>query len=259
MVLKEEFLNLINDINRVANEHGYVNGKDWANQAYIKGKLKYDEKEDLIRFIQMRNMVSHGGADRVNIFKEDIIRLEHYKKVLYDMLGIIIIKKINEVNAIKTKNNKKTKEFTPDPFNELLKPRYTGKASDKIRNMFIESKGKIHITTLTGKEYDVFLNYDGESFRTRALPLYNGYDFKIFDITYDLLVRSNGKVVKGNCRNYRLGEGKCTVDTLCGTLGYEYFGNKTGDSVFDTSFIVCAIMDYVGICKNTRGYLLLAK
>lgn len=259
MFLKEEFLNLINDINRVASEHGYVNGKDWANQAYINGKLTFDEKDELFRFVQMRNMVSHGGADRVNIFKEDIIKLEYYKKVLYDMVGIISAKKARNMKTISSNNKKVTKKFTPDSFNESLKPRYTCKASDIIRNMFIEKKGRIHITTLNGKEYDVFISNDGKRFDTIALPINPGYEFSVFDIVYDLLIRENGKVKKGKGRGYRLGDNECNEKTVCGVIGYEYSGKQTGDSVFDPVFIICAIMEYAGICKNTRGYLLLVK
>ena len=259
MVLKEEFLNLINDINSAAVEYGYSNAKDLSNQAYTQGKLTFDEKEELFRFIQMRNMMSHGGADRVIIFKEDLTRLGYYKKVLYDMLGIESLQKTYKVKEVteRKKKNKEPKEFTPDIFNDSLKPRYTDKASDIVRNKFIEGKGKIHISTLEGIEYDVFLSNDGESFDTVALPIKPGYRFSVFDIVYDLLKKENGRIKKGNGHNYRLGETGCSEKTVCGVIGYEYSKKKTGDSVFDPVFIICAMMEYAGICKNTRGYLVL--
>lgn len=71
------------------------------------------------------------------------------------------------------------------------------------------------------------------------------------------LKRENGKVKKGNGHNYKLGDNGCSEKTVCGIIGYEYFKKNTGDSVFDPVFIVCAMMDYAGICKNTRGYLVL--
>ena len=254
---KDKFLNIINDINNIAVEHGYNNAKAWVDDAYNKGFLSFNEKGELIRFIQMRNIVSHGGAGRINIFEEDMIKLKHYKKLMNKMFGIveesINIKKENKTSINKNTNN----EIIPDSFNNDLKPRTTGKPSDIIRNLFIQNRGTIHIKTLTGIEYDIYLNYDGESFKTIALPIYSRFDFNIFDIVYDLLKRENGKAKKGNGHNYRLGEQGCSEKTVCGIIGYEYFKKNTGDSVFDPVFIICAMMEYAGICKNTRGFLIL--
>lgn len=204
-------------------------------------------------------MISHGSADRINIFKEDIVRLKYFKKVLYDMLGI---KVTNENIKKDNTRNKKIRECSINlnqfVFDNTLKERITNKPSDIIRNLFIKQKGKIHISTLTGIEYDAFLSKEGEAFETEALPFSADFEFRIFDVVYDLLKRENGKVKKGNGHNYKLGENGCTDKTVCGIIGYEYFHKKTGDSVFDPVFIICAIMDYAGICRNTRGYLLLS-
>ena len=106
MTIKEEFLNLINDINSEATECGYGNAKGWATEAYNQSKLTFAEKEEVFRFIQMRNMMSHGGAERVNIFIEDVKKLKHYKKIMYGMLGIEDPEKHEEPIFVDTQKSK---------------------------------------------------------------------------------------------------------------------------------------------------------
>ena len=69
------------------------------------------------------------------------------------------------------------------------------------------------------------------------------------------LFRNGGKARKGNGRNYKLGYGDCTEDTIVGCIAKEYAGKKEGMSVFDPVFVLSAILDWAGIAHNERGYL----
>ena len=77
----------------------------------------------------------------------------------------------------------------------------------------------------------------------------------MFDVIVSLLFRNGGKARKGNGRNYKLGYGDCTEDTIVGCIAKEYAGKKEGMSVFDPVFVLSAILDWAGIAHNKRGYL----
>jgi hypothetical protein len=129
------------------------------------------------------------------------------------------------------------------------------KASDIVKEKLIENAGKATIASITGNKYIIRINPDGTSFQCDDLPFTQYWDFSIFDLVVDLCLESKGEAKKGNARNYRLGEGKCTRDTITGYLGYKFFHKEDGDSIFDPVFILCAILDWAGIAWNRRGYI----
>ena len=137
--------------------------------------------------------------------------------------------------------------------------RNSDKPSDIIRNLLIKKEGKIVVETINHKVYDVYLTSDGERFTTRALGKnFKGYKFDIFDMVVEFLKQKGGKAAKGSARGkIKLGEKNCDKNTITGYLGYNYFNKKDGDSLFEQVFILSAILDNVGICENTRGYLVL--
>jgi len=129
------------------------------------------------------------------------------------------------------------------------------KASDIIRKRLIENTGKAIITSIKGNRYAIKINPDGTSFQCDDLPFTQYWDFSIFDLVVDLCLENKGQAEKGNARNFRLGEGKCTRDTIAGYLGYNFFHKEDGDSIFDPVFILCAILEWAGIAWNRRGYI----
>ena len=227
-MLKEQFLNKISYINSIAVEYGFRNGMELANYAYTHRELSFLEKDELVRFIQMRNMISHGGFDRINVFDDDIKKLDKY---------ILII---NKILNIKEDSNAST----------------SNKASDVIRDI-LKKNNKITVTSFNGRAYDVYLVGDNSFSSTKALRDVK-IEFDIFDVVVDILKKEGGKARKGNCRGYnKLGDEKCNEHTIAGAIGYNYFMKKDGESVFDTIHIVTALLEYAGICENKRGYLVL--
>ena len=52
--------------------------------------------------------------------------------------------------------------------------------------------------------------------------------------------------------------GKCTEDTVVGTIAVRYFGKKLGESTYDPVFILAAMLEWAGVAHNLRGYVQLA-
>jgi len=128
------------------------------------------------------------------------------------------------------------------------------KASDVIRAKLIDAGGTATIHTLQGKVFNITITADCKAFETKKLPQVN-YGFEIFDVILDLLHENGGEAQKGNGRNFKLGEGKCGLDTVVGAIGYRYAKKTIGESVFDPVFVLAAILEWAKICHNEHGFL----
>ena len=128
-------------------------------------------------------------------------------------------------------------------------------ASDIIKNKLIDCGGIATVRSVSGNSYVIQANADGNSFTCDELPITPPYEYRVFDVIVSLLFRNGGKARKGNGRNYKLGYGDCTEDTIVGCIAKEYAGKKEGMPVFDPVFVLSAILDWAGIAHNKRGYL----
>ena len=128
-------------------------------------------------------------------------------------------------------------------------------ASDIIKNKLIDCGGIAAVQSVSGNSYVIQANADGKSFTCEELPITPPYEYSVFDVIVHLLFRNGGKAIKGNGRNYKLGSGDCTEDTVVGCIAKEYFDRKEGMSVVDPVFVLSAILDWAGIVHNGRGYL----
>jgi hypothetical protein len=129
------------------------------------------------------------------------------------------------------------------------------KASDIIRNKLYESGGRATVSSISGKSYVITAANDGKSFLCNELPVNPPYQYAVFDVIVDLLIRQGGKARKGNGRNDRLGYGACTEDTVVGAIAIHYAGKNWGSSVYDPVLILASVMEWAGIIRNHRGYL----
>ena len=131
------------------------------------------------------------------------------------------------------------------------------KASDIIKNKFMEHNGVVNIETASGKIFEV--DADNVSIGSVSALHRERYEYRVFDYITDLLVQKGGEVRKGAGRNARLGEKNCTDDTIAGMIGKKYYNKKDGEYTFDPVFILVAIMEWAGIVNNKRGYVELTK
>lgn len=132
-------------------------------------------------------------------------------------------------------------------------------ASEIIKRKLYESGGDITISLLDGKPCRIVALNDGVSFVSDKLNDYKvPYKYTVFDTIIDLLKASkNGRASKGAARGRedKVGYGKCTSDTVVGTIAINYSQKSTGESTFDPVFVLAAMLDWAGIAKNCRGYI----
>lgn len=128
-------------------------------------------------------------------------------------------------------------------------------ASEIIKDLFVSNGGSIVISTLRGNEHIVEINPKNNCIKSKTGLRNQELTLDIFDIVVDFLISNNGFSKKGNGRNSKIGEGKCTLDTICGCIATKYYGRNIGESTFDPVFIISAILDKAKICENGYGYL----
>ena len=131
------------------------------------------------------------------------------------------------------------------------------KASDIVRERLLASGGTAVIPLQRGEPCTIMLVDKERAITSNKL---NGFRYGLsgFDVIVELLQHSpQGKARKGNSRgpNDKVGHGRCTSDTVVGAIAIHYFGKKTGESCFDPVFVLAAILEWVGVAKNGRGFL----
>jgi hypothetical protein len=53
----------------------------------------------------------------------------------------------------------------------------------------------------------------------------------------------------------KLGSEDLPLDSIEGYIASKVHGVREGETAFGPGFVICAILDWAGICKNERGYL----
>lgn len=131
------------------------------------------------------------------------------------------------------------------------------KASEIICNILKQNQGSIIVETLQGKSHKFSLGGDETYLESQTALRSQKLGLNCFDIVMEFLLKNSGKAFKGSGRGKenKVGKGKCTQDTICGCIAINYYRHIEGESTFDPVFAICAILEYAGICNNTRGWL----
>lgn len=132
-------------------------------------------------------------------------------------------------------------------------------ASAVVKRKLYEHNGSVMISLLNGEPCWITATSDGAGFTSDKINNNKyKYEFRIFDIIVNLLLSSkSGRAPKGNGHGKadKVGYGKCTSDTVVGTIAIQYFGKEYGESTFDPVFVLAAILDWADIARNCRGYM----
>lgn len=133
--------------------------------------------------------------------------------------------------------------------------------SEIVRYKLFTAGGAVTIPLLDGKSCQISANPDGKSFVSDKLSQ-NAFPFEytVFDTIVQLLLTSKKYTApKGNGHGKadKVGYGKCTEDTVMGTIAIKYFHKQYGESTYDPVFVLAAVLDWAGIATNQRGYLAL--
>lgn len=131
------------------------------------------------------------------------------------------------------------------------------RVSERLKELYKANGNKMVVTTLRGKQHEIFLSKDNKYFYSYTALNKGKIELKLswFDGIVDFIKENGGRVKKGGCRNDKVGYGKCTDDTLAYYVATECFRKFDGESSYDPIFVISSILDTAGICKNEFGYI----
>ena len=130
------------------------------------------------------------------------------------------------------------------------------RASEIIKAKLMDHGGHVTVYTARGLPCEIYAEADGKTFTSDKLPISPPYEYDVFNVIVDILLKQGGHARKGNGRNYKLGEAGCEENTVVGAIAKSR-GRKAGDSVYDPVFVLAAILEWAGIAENGRGELIL--
>lgn len=83
--------------------------------------------------------------------------------------------------------------------------------------------------------------------------------WSVFDETLILLTANNGRVLRGDAMNFRLGEEGLPIDSVEGHVAYHVYGKQLGDAVFRRITPIANVLIWAGVCKARPGEIILKK
>ncbi|EDS77527.1 conserved hypothetical protein [Clostridium botulinum C str. Eklund] len=126
----------------------------------------------------------------------------------------------------------------------------------KIKEKLNKCNGKTLIPLFRGNPCDITYDNNGKGVVSSKIPLANQLTWEVFDATVEVVIKNGGKAEKGNAQSgAKLGSDRLSLNSVEGYIASKVHGVEEGKTAFGPGFVVCAILDWAGICKNERGYL----
>ncbi len=126
--------------------------------------------------------------------------------------------------------------------------------SESLKNKF-DSDAWIFIPTQPGGSFKAKVTTCGVE--VDNLPGYPVIEWGAFDAVQSLLEISDAhSAIRGNAMGPKLGDLKLPIDSVEGCVAV-YYGKVLGDTVFRRVSPVSNILVWAGLCKHSRGRLIL--
>lgn len=126
----------------------------------------------------------------------------------------------------------------------------------RIKERLNDCGGKTTIRLLQGDPCDIWFDTNGKGLVSPKIPPANQLTWEAFDAAVEVIVKNNGKAVKGKARSgAKLGSDDLPLDSVEGYIAHKVHGAQEGETAFGPGFVIAAVLDWAGICNNERGYL----
>ncbi|MGO4889958.1 DUF2089 family protein [Anaerobacillus sp. MEB173] len=126
----------------------------------------------------------------------------------------------------------------------------------RIKAKLNDCGGKTTIKLLQGDDCEIWFDSDGKGLISPKIPPTNQLVWEAFDAAVEVIVNNGGKVAKGNARSgAKLGSVELPINSVEGYIAQKVHGVNEGETAFGPGFVISAVLDWAGICKNERGFL----
>lgn len=134
------------------------------------------------------------------------------------------------------------------------------KVIKKIKEKLNASGGKASIPLYSGDLCEIGYDLNGKGLISPKIPPANQLIWEAFDAAVEVVLQNGGKAAKGKARSgAKLGSDDLPLDSVEGYIAHKVHGAQVGDTAFGPGFVIAAVLDWVGICNNERGYLTIKK
>ncbi|MBC3803322.1 DUF2089 family protein [Acetobacterium fimetarium] len=126
----------------------------------------------------------------------------------------------------------------------------------RIKEKLNEHSGEAFIPLFQRDLCKIAYDPNGKGLISPKIPPANQLSWKAFDAAVEVVVQNGGKAKKGNAQSGgKLGSDKLPLDSVEGYIAHKVHGVEIGMTAFGPGFVICAVLDWAGICRNERGYL----
>jgi hypothetical protein len=126
----------------------------------------------------------------------------------------------------------------------------------KIKRKLNDCGGRANIRLLQGDQCEIWFDAKGKGLVSPKIPPANQLTWEAFDAAVEVVIKNGGKVIKGKARSgAKLGSDELPFDSVEGFVAHKVHGVQEGETAFGPGFVICAVLDWAGVCNNERGYL----
>lgn len=125
-----------------------------------------------------------------------------------------------------------------------------------IKEKLNANNGRATIRLYQGDSCDIGFDEKCKGLASPKIPPANQLLWEAFDAAVEVVINNGGKAVKGKARSgAKLGSDDLPLNSVEGYIAHKVHGVQEGETAFGPGFVICAVLDWVDICKNERGYL----
>lgn len=125
----------------------------------------------------------------------------------------------------------------------------------RIKRRFEEVGPTARIPFLTGDPFVASIAADGITVSNLGKQPF--LPWAVFEEAVTLLGRNGGHASRGDAMNCKLGDDGLSLDSVEGHIAATVYGRRNGDSVFRRITPVACILIWAGVCRHSRGELVL--
>ncbi|WP_336990067.1 DUF2089 family protein [Bacillus infantis] len=128
----------------------------------------------------------------------------------------------------------------------------------RIKGKLNKNSGRASIPLYRGDLCDIGFDSSGNGLFSSKIPVPNHLTWKVLDAAVEVVIKNGGKAMKGMARSgAKLGSSELPIDSVEGYIAHKVHGIQIGETAFGPGFVIAAILDWAGICRNERGYVTL--
>ncbi|MBZ9686932.1 hypothetical protein G9F72_011405 [Clostridium estertheticum] len=126
----------------------------------------------------------------------------------------------------------------------------------KIKRKLNDAGGQAIVTLYSGDSCDICFDEGDKGLVSSKVPSAEQLVWEAFDAAVEVVINNGGKAKKGNAQSgAKLGSAKLMINSVEGYIAHKVHGVEEGGTAVGAGFVICAVLDWVEICRNEKWYL----